>query len=595
MHEIIRIKKNTLLRIVNYFLLPLFYLALAIIFSYPLILNFDSKIPNGYLQYKNPIVWGDHLQTYSKAIEHRYNLEHFLDTLYHKEFCFSKDINECKINLIEKTFGVVFSPYWPITLFSYIAPQIAAYNLNILFSFVTTGLASFWLARHFIILLIKSKDKYINIAGYLIALFSSLFCVLAHKRMIYLFAGQKIGYLLFLGILLILFIEKFLNKASIKNGVIISVLLITLNLTEQFLLFYGLWYLGLRIFWYEAVERRLIILRKLNFKSILKYLWIPVLISGLYLLSSLSKLGEINSSVVSSGRELDVIYFNSALISNLWTQKYTGFETNIYLGFGIIILLSALFQGIFVLISKRKIPISIFFILFILVMLVISLGLNTDMYKFLYDYFPTFKFSRTPTKSFFYIFPLITILTSIIISKVLLSLVNKYTRSRKYIIGLLIAMIFFNIYTTYSRIQISLVKIPVNPVYSIPENSKVMFLPLNRPIDPFGAIYEYFVINSKFLSVNGYTPFPKAEQEEFVEEYAADFNIGDISKDILLGLKDGYGIEYIVVSKKYFNASRIPVPKLEGLENDLNVTLDALERSNVEKFEENDEWVVYRI
>lgn len=595
MNPIKKIIKNNLYKFPTYSLLIFFYFVLAVIFTYPLVYNLDSKIPNGYLIYKNPIVWGDHLQTYSKAIEHRYNLEHFFEDSYHKEFCFSKDINECKVDWVNKLINVIFSPYWLITIFSYFTPQIVAYNLNILFSFVAIGLASFWLAWFFINSFIKPKERYIKIASYLLAIFASLFSVLAHKRLIYLLAGQKIGYLLFLAILLILFIEKYLAKSNRGNIIVIVLLLLFLNMTEQFLLFYGLWYLGLRILWYEVVERKLNIFKKFQYRKFLNYMWIPIVVFVLYLISIISKLGEINSSIVNNGREFDVIFFNSALISNLWSQKITGFETNIYLGFGIIIFLISLFQGIFVLISKKKISNSIFFILFILLMLIISLGLNTEFYKFLYDYFPTFKYSRTPTKAFFYVFPLITVLSAIIFSKLLWILRKKYKEFGRYIIGILIFVIFINIYTTYSKIQISLVNIPVNPSHSIPDNSKVIFLPLNRPIDPFGAIYEYYVINNNFLSVNGYTPFPKAEQDEFVENYASYLNIGDVSEEMILSLKEIYGIEYIIISKKYFNASRLPVPKLEGLENDLIASRNALEKLNLNKLEENDGWVIYGI
>lgn len=77
----------------------------------------------------------------------------------------------------------------------------------------------------------------------------------------------------------------------------------------------------------------------------------------------------------------------------------------------------------------------------------------------------------------------------------------------------------------------------------------MLFLPTTLPEDPFGASFEYYLSSSNNTSLNGYNPFPTAEQINFVSEYGEKLNVGKMSEENLKLMLEKFGVRQIVVFK----------------------------------------------
>lgn len=265
-------------------LLVLSYFILGIVFSFPLIVNIEDKIPSGYLAYDHPDVWGDHLQAYSKAYEHRTNISRIFIDVNDPEMCMEQEIVKCKYSVVDKFQQIVFSPYWLVTLFSFFVDSpVIAYNLNLIVSFVITGIMAYSLSKFIVN---KNLGRIVGLNPlivYGIPFFASLFSVLAQKRLIYLFGGQKIGFLFAFSILLIYLTEKWLFEKSKSTYLyLLGGIFMILSWQEQFLMLYGLAFLLTRILWHELVTLKFVNFWRFRFKYWIKYLWFPFLVLILF-------------------------------------------------------------------------------------------------------------------------------------------------------------------------------------------------------------------------------------------------------------------------------------------------------------------------
>lgn len=599
-------------KIFKYIFLSFFYLILGVVFSYPLVANFTTKYPNGYIEYPNPIVWGDHLQLIAGAREHRNNIQNLIQgkPVYNKEYCFD-NLESCRLSTISVVEKIAFSPYWPQTVLSFLKNDIISHNIVMLASFVTTGLTGYFLTREFISKKVQVLSPFLT---ELYCVWGSLFFVLASKRMIHLFGGQKLGYLVFLLGLVMLFCERLIKryrqkkvaneegiKPSAKTGMLnfwrkiqnqtfISIILIYISTTEQFLLLYSLFFIGFRIVWYEIFEYKIIEkIKSLSVSNKFKqYFWFVFLIIATYLLNFFTKIEDIQGSIIAKGHSLEIIQYNSAFIGNLWSLDIYGFEEHIYVGAGLTLLVIALFLGIYNIFRYRKTSTFLFYFLFCFLMITISLGVNTPLYSFLYDNFPTFNYSRTPTKSMFALYPSLCILAGMLSNYFLRwyadfnfsNLIHNLKIQKTIKNFCFIVFFLLSIYSFHSKHNISLSRLPEYK-NEIADNKKILFLPLTTAEDPHGAINEYFLSFNNATSMNGYDPFPSIREKEFVDQYGYILNIGVMERNELKFFLAQYSIDQIVVLRDFYNSSRIPVPKLELISNDLENTEKMLENSGL--------------
>lgn len=241
--------------------------------------------------------------------------------------------------------------------------------------------------------------------------------------------------------------------------------------------------------------------------------------------------------------------------------------------------------------------ILLYYLSFFVLLVIISLGLNTGLYIWLYENIPVFKYSRTPTKAFFYVFPIISIVFASLIAKYM-----KYVYLKKFTIyklscWIMLILMPVYVYSAHSHTSISLITLPDS--INIPEssrNEKVLYLPLTRAIDPMGSLYEYYNATNSLVSINGYTPFPTIGYEKFIIDYSPYLNTGNFDEQIITDLKVKFGIRYVIILKDYYNHSRMPI-NIDGyyIENNLGDTISGFNQVGVKKVLDNSSFNVYQL
>lgn len=658
-------------------LLSILYFTLGILFTYPLIKKITTHIPNNlYTEANHTHEWGDHLQIIAGFNEQGNIVTNMItgEEIYNKEFCLD-EVNSCKLDNISKIKYSIFSPYWVHSALDIIFTDTLTYNLSILLSFVATGLSAYILASYFLSMSVipdsirdlkKGKSVTSEIPDqvrkdklkFLIAFTASLFPVLAPIRIHHLLVGHKNGFLLPLLILMIFWVEKFIkNKNKLLYQALISITLLYFSFTESFYVFYGLMFIGLRLVWHEitillsphsirgSIKSLIIDKDKINNIKLLliNYLWFPIATALVFIAKKLSTLKSAQNSTVSDGRPFELIEFYSPKISQLYQNGILEHEHNIYLGMGLLVLL---FSFIIVLLSfsrKRESQIKsqridsgsksgmtekkftihhspfailTFYFLISVFFLLIALGSNTPLYKLMYDYLPTFKFSRTPVRAIFMTFAFLPILFTLIanhlfINKSYLCVIPDSIRdlSDKVLkkfrinsgitsesIGILFCIIFslITIISFYPSKPISLTQLPNTQIVNaqIDNNQKVLFLPITDAGNFFGSVYEYYLSTDNYVSMNGYHPLPSNEITKFEENYMERINKGELNKEELNQIINNYQINNFVILKEMVSDNTVEHPFTET-RPDLKGIEKMFSDSNLEKVYENKEVLIY--
>jgi hypothetical protein len=575
----------------EYLLIIALYLILGIVFTWPLALNINTQIPNNrYEEANHTFEWGDHLQILAGMIEHKNSLIDVVtnEEIHDKEFCFD-DKADCKFDTITLVKKVLLSAYWQQTLLSLIFPAVAAYNISIILSFVTTGIASFLYARYFVNKLLP-KQK-ITTA---IAFIASLFTVISPLRIHQMLVGHKSGFLLWILILIMFLFEKYLFiKKDFKRYIIAaSVLLPYLAVNEQFLMLLGFGYIASRFVWVELMDKKLDFFtsRKSFVKELLKFSWIPLVLVISYFLNAIGKLDSIKQSVVSNGRDLNEISLYSPQIYDLFTRFNTEHELNLYLGIGLLILTIGLaytiIKGLMTKTRKDDVSEMTYFLLVICCILLLSLGTNTPLYQFLYEKLPVFRFGRTPIRYAFILFPLISVIFTILFSKLI-------TKHRNLNWGLIIFAAVAVIFSYWDLKPISLANVP-EAIETKEFGEKVLFLPYTQPDNFFGSIYEYYIANSNSVTMNGYTPFTNQQEKAFFEEYSSKINEGNMTGEEYNEFADKYEIDTIIVLKDYYGKTDYDLPEAETKVGNIEKINKSLENSNFEKVEDDPQSTIWR-
>lgn len=509
--------------------------------------------------------WGDHLQVIAGFREHKNLLQNVIhkEPIYEKEFCIG-EIEECTLSDFEVFKRVVFSPYWIHTILNIFFDDPVVYNMSILLTFVLTGLSGYLLAETF---LLRKKDIGFDNINYL-PLISSLIVVLAPIRIHHLLVGHRNGWMLWCFIMFMWFIELYFLSDRNKNKrkvlcleVLLSLTLVYFVFTEHFFVLYSLLYIGFRIVFEEISRQEKIrnIQKLLSIKWLVdmvkKYTWLVIVVFLLFIFNSIDKLQSITSSSVQEGRPIELIKEYSPPFHYLWQNGILEHEHNIYLGFGIFVLLVAIIILITQIshnLKKQKILKDLdllgFYVLLSIFFILISLGTNTILYELMYEYMPFFKFSRTPARAMFFVFPMLSVLFILIMSNINLQLKNKFTAP----IFLIIVIISF-----HSFQPISLVSMP--QAREIQDGQKVLFIPYTEPGHFFGSLYEFYLSDTNSVSLNGYVPFPSIEAVEFTEKYFSRLNTYPETKDesLIEEIQENYFVDNVIILNEYVEDERI--------------------------------------
>lgn len=584
------------------------YLLLGVLFTFPLIQNISTKVPNNlYQNATHTYEWGDHLQIIAGFNEHKYILRSLLnnDPIYTKEFCLN-DIQSCEMNNLKFTKQLILSPYWGQTLLNTVFDDVKTNNIFILSTFVLSGLSSFYLCRYFATKFLTNKSHQFisNLEINAIALFGSLFVTLAPSRLHHLFVGHKNGWLVICFVLIILTFELARNKSNLTLArfwtFCTAFLLLFLSFTEHFFLYYGLIYLGLRIIHIEVAfilhnsQLKLLTKKKYYLQKFSEYMWVIITSLVLIIINYFDKLKTIGESTINNGRPFEEIIGYSPKFPQFFTNGIFDHELNIYLGIGSLMILSAIVYILFDLLRNRKCSLFTrefgFFLLFIIFMLLITLGSNTPLYKILYEYLPGFKFSRTPARAILLALPFIGIVSSMLIIKLRLHFAQL---SKLLSLFMIISLNFATILSLYSFQPISLVSLP-NKVFAQAnyKEEKILFIPFTDAGNFFGSIYEFNVADYPITTINGYDPFPRTDVLTFENNFKTKLNSGNIDIQLLKDLKDKYGVTKISVLKKYYNSADLAGLGYNLTDEDLHKTLNILNIEMHRDFE-NDEYATY--
>ncbi len=174
--------------------------------------------------------------------------------------------------------------------------------------------------------------------------------------------------------------------------------------------------------------------------------------------------------------------------------------------------------------------------------LFVNFGSNTPLYRILYDYMPTFKFARTPSRAIFFVFILLVPITSILLQNI-----------RKQTYTIYIFLLILTTATLINKEPISLSSVPKvdKTIQTLDQNDKILFIPYKHPGDFFGSIYEYQLSFTNAKSLNGYTPFPSSESIKFTENYMELINQKD--KKTLKKIKEEYQITKVITLEEFLD------------------------------------------
>lgn len=575
----------------QYSLMFVFYILLGIVFTWPLAPNITTRIPNNLsIEARHTKPWGDHLQIVAGIKELRANIENIVKQMpvYDKEFCLH-EIEECQLSTFYKLKKILFSPYWQPTILYFATDDIElAYNLSILNSFVLTGIATYLLSKSFITS--KRISKY---HSELLALTASLFAALAPLRLHQELVGHKAGSLLWILIILMYLVEKNIaaKKIDIRIPAIQTLLLIFLAVNEQFLMLLAFGYIIARIVWVELFDRKFLCLktRITMLITLKKYLWIIPAYGASAAINLAGKLESISNSHTNSGRSLEEISLYSPQISDLLYMFNTEHELNLYLGAGLIVIIAGLAYAIYKTLTgseNRTVDKLIFFLICCYIILFISLGTNTPLYKLFYDYVPVFKFGRTPVRYAFILFPLIAVIFTLLGQK-LLAQKSNYIKPVFMVITILIVLSF------YRFNPISTTVLPDN-IASTSMGEKILFAPYTQPDNFFGSIFEYHISQTNSVTLNGYTPFISQAQSAFYDTYASRLNRGELSKTEINELTSRYEIDTIIILKKYFGRNDFDLPDNETAITNIEKVISQFTEAGFEPSKEDEYSVILK-
>lgn len=201
---------------------------MGLVFTYPLILHFNSAIPYAHFSdgYIPVLKTGDHIQLY-------YWFWLLTDNFFGESSLFS---NPYEFNMIGKQAPQRFAMFPFSLLFLIFKPfgNIFAYNATVILSFVLAGIFMYLLVKFYT----ESKTA---------ALFSTLIFTLAPFRLSQLFGSHINGFIFFFFPLIFYLLEVALQRYSVLHSIFAGIFIFILSSLEPHLIYYLFILLGIYI------------------------------------------------------------------------------------------------------------------------------------------------------------------------------------------------------------------------------------------------------------------------------------------------------------------------------------------------------------
>lgn len=521
----------------------LLFTALGVVYSWPLAQHLLDGIPYGYdadpKYATSRLFMGDHLQYYY----HLGLLKHA--ALGHIEWF---------TNPLE--FATEYQPKW---FFSYSLPlsitylpfalysMPLAYNMFVLLSFGLGGLSMYlWGAQ-------LTKNR---MAGLVAGFVFNFFPI----RMVELLGGHPSGFVVFLVPLTLFFFDRAVERKSVWNSAFAGLSAFILAFQYNYFAYYLLMFLMAYIPW------RLVpaIASARSEAEGMKKLAVAVAPFALGLVAAVGWMYHYKKSIVehvavAAGRTLGEVSLYSPPLSSAWDTSRGWY---VYIGATAAAGIFGLLCGLFC--SKRKTPAKwdiLFFFVVFTVTYILSFGVTLDdeipLYSLFYNYFPYFKFSRSPWKI------MILAMTALSALSAYMAVWFSGVKSGKAILRLagvlLLAVVAVDFHPRKS-IGVCLLD-EGNETYEFIQQTANGKPILNLPIWPgessWEAIYQYYAVQSGVPMINGYSPMVKQEYIDNIFWPLFPMNVGDMSEK-QVELVRRLGTSYIV-----FHADAFP-PKVSA-------------------------------
>ena len=551
--------------------LVVYFLALGVAFTYPLINHLTTGLPYTHYPEKQievrPPIQGDYLQLYYVMWVVKDSLwgpTPFLTDPYQFNV---PGIEAPRFSLQELPKSLLYS------LLAIASSDIAGYNLLILVTFALSGLGLFLLAEAL------TGSAWAGLMG------GTLYSLFPY-RVIHLlgghpggFAAQWIPWTLYF--LLLAFRRRKAGWALAAGCCFLILGLDDMNMAYYVLLFLSP-FLGLFFFWPAAAvvpaaqagppEKRTPIELPPSWKSIfprlklLAALAVPVIL--LFSWQLFQKAQRLDQSVIAGGRPLSVIRGYSPQWPDLLIRFHEDSERFIYPGvLALILVLSGL------LLWRRKnreegaYGERVFFVgagfIFLLTFL-LAFGpfldeyLRLPLYRFFYSYVPLFNFPRSPTRILYLSFFLLALLAAYGTAAW-----QRMMRPAVFrVVALLGLLLLIMDYFPAKAPGISTVPLesPLHrTVQSRLKDGRLLAIPLWPGESSWSSIYQYYATLTRVPMINGYRPSVSRKYVEQVFKPLSPMNNGALDTAIWRLLRD-WEVRYVMLHEEAFPSKVSPFP-----------------------------------
>jgi len=499
-----------------------FYTLLGIVYSWPLAANMFDTIPyvlDPTLHYrKMKLIQGDHLQFY-------YHLGLLKEAVLGRIDWFTNPY-EFATEYQSARFASYFVPlsflYLPFTAIS----LPFAYNMFIMISFGLSGLTMYLWAKD----LTGSRVS---------ALVAGIVFDFIPIRMAEIYGGHPSGFALCLFPLTLFFFDRAILRLSLGYSAMAGLSLATLSFEYMYFSYYLLMFLMAYIPWrlapYALKWKREGLSGSATEIKRLLVAGVPFALGALGAIGWMLHFKKVmvEKGTFAAGRNLDLVSGFSPAVSALWNPGHNGFI--VYLGFPLIAVFGVAAAALFT--SKVKWPDRnnvLFFFACFLVSYILAFGTTLDsyipVYTIFYKFFPYFSFSRFPAK----IMVIVIAMTAALVAYAI-SFAVGVKKGKNLIRAAGAALIVLTSYDYHPKADIGLcVMHEQSEAFGyISDNADGKYV-LNIPVWPgessWGSIYEYYAIQSRVPTINGYSPVVSKEYVDNVFWPLFVINGGDVTE-----------------------------------------------------------------
>ena len=505
------------------------FIALGLVFTWPLALYLPSGIPFAYIvdpAFKlSTLFVGDHLQLY-------YHLALMKKAALGKIAWFTNPYEFATPFRAEQVYTYalpVSALYLPFALVS----ETVGYNLLVLFSFGLTGLAMYLWAQQ----LTGSR------AGGLTAAVAFNFLPL---RLVELYGGHPAGLAIFLFPLTLYFFDRAITEKSAKWSALAGLSAFAFAYQYIYFCYYLLLFLLVYLPW-RAIPA---VAKNTREGTLSKFLTAgaPFALGlGAAAWAMLAyKRSVVAKSAFAGGRGMDEVgLFSPQLSAAVWPDiGYT-----VYLGMAGISALMAIVYAIAI--PRRMEPNKrdmVFFSIVFMVSYALAFGVTLDrhipLYSLFYDWVPAFKYSRVPPKIMVIAASAGAALTGYLTAAV----IRMAGRRAGYLAAGMAGLLVMLDYHPKQAIGVCLLD-EGNAIYArLAKEAKggpVLNIPLWPGESAWASLYQYYALQSEVPMVNGYSPVVAAEYVEKVFWPLAAVNAGDLTAGHARLMRD-LGARYLI-------------------------------------------------